>query len=114
MQLPNILNSKGTTSVIQLSVTNKANTTKQAYFLFNPDDNWFEAENATSSDVLGHFSGSLMHTIEQDTEAVLMQCTAFQVTGGIVKKGTSFCPMVRDGETFKSCIIYKDGSIEII
>lgn len=114
MELEQILSNKATTSVIQLTVTDESNAKKQALFIFNPGDNWFVSDNSTVSDVLGYFSGSLMRSLERDKTARLLECDCFNVVEGVVKKSIKFCPMIRVRNVFKSCIVYENGSIEVI
>lgn len=114
MELEQLLNNKATTSIIQLTVTDEGNGKKQALLIFNPTDNWFVSDNSTVSDVLGYFSGSLMQALERDKSARLLECDCFNVVDGVVKKSIKFCPMVRVRDVFKSCIVYENGSIEMI
>lgn len=113
MQLNEIIKNK-TLSVIEMKVTDNQKKCKEAFILFNQNDNWFENENATSSDVIGFFSSAFMGVMEKDQSIQKVECNSYKVELGIIKKSFSFLPMVRCEEVLKPCLIKSNGELELI
>jgi len=114
MELQEYMNNETVTAIIELTATNRENQKAKALVIYNKNDFWFKATNATTLDVLSFFASGLMATLKKDSSVMLIESASFVKENGAFKKSIGFAPVARFGDEFKQCLIGANGEIEIL
>lgn len=114
MEMQEYINNEAVTAIIELTATTIENKKVKALVIYNRNDNWFKAINATTMDILGFFGTGLMNTLKKDSNVVLIESACFIKENSEFKKSVGFAPLARFGNDFKECLISVNGEIEIL